>query len=187
MNPVRFKRMTTLFAIAAATCIGIATLLLAYSVGVESKRSQDYRAAFAEVAKVMTESPTPYVRLDSNDAIRDFSGSFLQLMGRSENDVKSMSGTKFRSLLANDESRKTYDDVENRRRTGDKVDPYHVRLRRADNESIQVKIVSAPIPDVKGGELPETFGLLLTQPEENTINRALVEAAKRSVTEQVTT
>jgi hypothetical protein len=185
MNLVRFRRRTTDFAIAAACCFGLATLLLVYFVGVESKRSQDYRAAFAKVANVMTESPTPYVRLDATDGIRDFSGSFLQLMGRSANDVEFVSGTKFRSLLADDESQKTYDAVENRRRTGEQVEPYHVRLRLAESESIQVKIVSAAIPDAKGGELPETFGLLLTHSAEDTLSRPLIDAVQRSRAEQL--
>jgi PAS domain S-box-containing protein len=181
MNLVRFRRLTTAVAIAAASCIGLATLLLAYFVGVESKRSRDYREAFARVAQVMAESPTPYVRLDSADMITDFSGSFINLIGLRPENAQQASCTEFRSLLADEESRRTYDDVEGRRRRREKVDPYHVTLKRKDGNVVRVRIVSATVPASAGGEMPETFGLLLTQSEEDLVPIDFVDAAKRSL------
>jgi PAS domain S-box-containing protein len=181
MDLVRYRRLTTGLGLTAATLIGLTTLLLAYVSGMHAKQSHDYEAAFKRVAEVMVESPTPYIRLDSNDKIRDFSGSFLDLIGWDPEKAQKLSSTKFRSLLADEESRQTYDDVESRRRKDDDVEPYHVKLRRVDGSAKSVKIVSAAVPDSQGGEMPETFGLLLGPADENVVPVDFVAAAKRSV------
>jgi PAS domain S-box-containing protein len=185
MNLVRYRRLTTLVGVGAATCIGLMTLLLAYFGGMQAKQSQDYHAAFARVAQVMAESPTPYVRLDSDDFIRDFSGSFLELIGYEPDDADKLCTVKFRSLLADERNRDLYDNVEGRRRKSEEVEPYHLALKRTDGKVISVRIVSAAVPDSRGGEMPETFGLLLRPSEENLVPVDFVTAARLSLRRDV--
>lgn len=181
MDLVSYRRLTTVIGCGAATLVGLSTLLLAYFGGLHAKRSQDYQAAFARVAQVMAESPTPYARLNSADKITDFSGSFLNLIGLRPEDTQQASCMEFRGLLADDDSRKTYDDVEGRRRRREKVDPYHVTIMRKDGHTVRVKIVSAAVPAPTGGEMPETFGLLLRQADEDLVSLDFVDAARRSL------
>jgi PAS domain-containing protein len=112
------------------------------------------------------------------------SGSFINLIGLRPDEAQQASCTEFRSLLADDESRRTYDDVEGRRRRSEKVDPYHVTLKRKDGHTVRVRIVSATVPASTDGKMPETFGLLLTQSEENLVPVDFVDAAKRSVSDR---
>jgi PAS domain S-box-containing protein len=181
MNLVKYRRLTTLVGVSSATCIGLMTLLLAYFGGMQSKQSQDYQAAFARVAQVMTESPTPYLRVDSNDLIRDFSGSFLELVGFRPDEAQKLLSVRFRSLLADDKGRELYDKVGDRRRKNEDVEPYHLALKRTDGTVISVRIVSAAVPDSRGGHVPETFGLLLRPSEENLVPVDFVAAARLSL------
>jgi len=157
MNLVSYRRNTTWFGFAALACMASAASLLIYFWAV---RSSGYRTAFEEVAKLMEKSPIPYLHLDSQDRIRYASDSFKLLIGWPAEDDDLLSRTTLAELLADDSKRK-YDDVEEKRRRHEPVKDYVLFLKHRNGASIKVHVFSAAIPNSEGGSLPETFGILL--------------------------
>lgn len=181
LDLVSFRRLTSTIGLAAATSFGLMKLLLAYFWGLQVQESREYREAFERVAEVMAESPTPYVRLTADDRFHDFSGSFLQLLGLGADEAKVLPDRTFGSFLADDKSREIYESVENLRREHKDVSPYHLTLRRVDGRTVTVRIVSAEVPDVEGGPLPKTFGILIRATDENVVPIDLVNASRLHV------
>lgn len=129
------------------------------------KRMEEFESAFQQVAKVMYNSPTPYLRLDSADKIVDASASFCRLLGFPDGDVndvlRKVKGRTFKSFFTDQVSLTIYNDVEEKRKTGQAVDPYDLTLNKLIPGTVRVKVYSAAIPDVIPGELPQTFGVLV--------------------------
>jgi PAS domain-containing protein len=163
LNINNYRLRTTWIAFCAATLFGITTVFLAYLWGSTMLQRREYEDAFERVARVMYNSPTPYLHLDSDDTIVDASASFWRLLGYAP-DSDAIAGLKrqrFGSFCADESSRKRYSDVEAARKTGRAVEPYVLQLRKADHQTVTVKVFGAAIPSSKPGELPETFGILL--------------------------
>lgn len=166
---IKYKRKTSFFAAASAGSFGLMILLLTYLWGATVRSKKEYQEAFSEVAKVMYKSPTPYLRLNSKDQILDCSLSFCQKLGYppNENSVKEMHTHTFRSLCADEESIKQYKKVQKLRETGEKVDPYPIRLRGKNDKIVPVVIRSAAVPSPSRSMFPETFGILLDDEKAN--------------------
>jgi PAS domain-containing protein len=159
-----YRDRTSLIAFCAATCFGVMTVLLAYMWGSNVMQRRELTVALEAVAEVMTCSPAPYLRLDSQDRIKDVSASFCALVGTaptSEN-VAAVKLTTFRSYCADALSQAEYDRVESKRRKGLSVEPYTLELRKKDQSTVRVRVHSAALPTEQAG-LPETFGILVEQ------------------------
>ncbi len=158
-----YKLQTTYIAFGAATCFGLMTVTFAYFWGAGVMRQRELEAAFQEVATVMYDSPTPYVRLDSKDRIQDASASLCKMiMGKCGPEVLSeLKSRTFRSFLADSESQLVYKDVEEARTIGQPVASYVLKLSGHDNTEVRVRVFSAAIPTVEGQGLPSTFGILV--------------------------
>src|SRR5260370_38745095 len=60
--------------------------------------------------------------------------------------------------------RPKYDEVQQKRRENQQVEPYDLRFVKENGDEVLAWIVSAPVPSVSGGmlgALPETFGIFL--------------------------
>ena len=166
-----YRDRTSLIALGAATCFGIMTVLLAYLWGSNVMQRKDLVAALERVAEVMSFSPTPYLRLDSTDRIRDASPSFYSLIGippTAEN-IAMVKQKTFRSYCADALSEAEYERVETRRRQGLPVGEYVLELRRADQSTVRVRVHSAALPEMETSGLPETFGILVEQTMPRTV------------------
>lgn len=163
LNLAEHRWNTTLIGFSAITVLVIMILLLAYLWGSTSRHTQEYREALKEVAKVMNESPTPFVHLDSKDIINDFNRSFCEKLGyeTTEEGIQELKKHTFQSLCADSESQKQYEEIQSKRKEKMKVAPYKLNLKMKNGTSIPVKVVSAEVPSDARGVLPETFGILL--------------------------
>ncbi|MDQ3280886.1 MAG: PAS domain-containing protein [Acidobacteriota bacterium] len=176
---LKYRQKTTFIGLFACTAIGLTTLLLAYLWGTQVRQHSDYRDAFERVADVMAESPTPYLRLTSDDIIADFSGSFLDLLGYQAKDAETLKHIAFESLI-DEASQEAYRRVQEARRAREYVEPYRLTLRRANGDTISVRVVSADIPSGDPRLLPETFGILVAVEEGKVVPFDLVSAARRA-------
>jgi PAS domain-containing protein len=160
-----YRDRTSLIALGAATCFGVMTVLLAYLWGSNVMQRKDLAAALERVAEVMSFCPTPYLRLDSTDKIRDASASLCALLGitPSAENIALLKQKTFRSHCADALSEAEYDRVEARRREGLPVGEYVLELRRTDQSTVRVRVHSAALPKTEDTGLPETFGILVEQ------------------------
>lgn len=172
LNLIEYRKNTSLLGIGAVTALGLATVLIAYLWGSINRHRREYQAALERVARVMYRSPTPYVRLDAEDRIRDLNLSFCTLLGyppdkESEEAIK---GRTFQSLCADERSTEEYLSVQERRKKKDEdeveVKPYTLNIKRRNGSVLQVEVVGAAVPSAEPSILPETFGILLA-PEES--------------------
>jgi PAS domain-containing protein len=124
-------------------------------------READFRNAFEQVDEVMSLDPTPYVRLDEKDHIVASNWPFRALVGYSEEALRLV---KFRDLCS-PEFAKTYDKVQKQRMRGERVEPYTIEIRRDDQRFEKRRIVSEAVPAAREGALPDTFGILLPDPD----------------------
>jgi PAS domain S-box-containing protein len=155
-----YYRKTRLFLLGAVACAALTFFLLAYLWGSNVVRRRDFATALEGVAAVMSNSPTPYLRLDSEDRIRDVSESTCTLLGYDADELKKKT---FRSLC-DPQSLGEYERVEDDRRKGEPVKPYPLTLRKKNNETVSVEVHSAAVPKMEGKGLPETFGILIERP-----------------------
>jgi len=182
LDLVKYRKKTTWIAFFAATAFGLMTVFLAFFWGATIRRNREYEQAFGRVAQVMYQSPTPYVRLDSNDFIKDLSLSFCEKLGlsKTKESHERLKKYTFRSLCADPESKKLYDGVQENRKNRGPVDPYPLKLRLPDDNGpiASVIIVSADVPSTEHrGTIPETFGILLDVTD-NVSRQELTEAER---------
>jgi len=165
VNLNTYREVTSLYAFGAATCFGLMTVLLAYMLGASVMRRGEFEAALERIADVMCFSPTPYLRLDANDMIRDASASFCTLLGfaPTKENMNAIRQTSLRSYCADAVSEAEYDRVADRRRLSLPVDPYILELRRKDKSTIRVRVHSAALPATETSTMPVTFGILVEQ------------------------
>jgi len=162
---IKYKTKTSIFAAAASICFAAMVILLTYLWGATVRSKREYQEAFSQVAGVMYLSPTPYVRLDSEDHIVDCSLSFCEKLGYppNGNSVKDMQKHTFGSLCADEKSINQYKTVQQARAKGEKVEPYPLNLRGKDDLVVAVSVCSAAVPSASKGLFPETFGIILDQ------------------------
>lgn len=161
INITEYKRRTAYIGIASALTSALMVLVLAYLWGKTSRHRTQYQEALARVAKVMSLSPVAYLRLDESDCIHDYNAAFYTMLGCTEQSAAQyLKGRTLRGLCA-DQSKSVYDQVQEKRKNKERVDPYCLRLVRADGELQEVWVVSADVPSPRG-ILPETFGIFLT-------------------------
>jgi PAS domain-containing protein len=165
-----YRRLTDLIGASGAICIGIVFLLLLSAIVFSIKRRKELEDAFAQIAEVMKRAQTPYSRLLSDDTIADANFAFCRLVGLAESDLSlnKLKTMKFSELIdENDnESQTKYAEVELKRKKGESVVPYRLKLRRYDQvQSVTVWIYAGAIPATKAGrdDMPETFGVAIAQ------------------------
>jgi PAS domain-containing protein len=126
-------------------------------------RRREFETSFGRMAEVMYNSPTPYLRLDSNDQISDVSESFCTLAGVSPtaDGISELKKKTFRSFLADQTSLSEYDRVEAARKRNEHVAPYVLTLRKSTGALTTVRIISAAVPATEEEKLPQTFGILV--------------------------
>ena len=164
-NIKAYRDRTELIALASATCFGLMTVLLAYMWGSNIMQRRELESAFENVANVMRFSPTPYLRLDPEDKLKDVSFSFCRMLGipRDPKTLASLRDTTLRSLCANKESQDEYDRVQQRRSLGKEVEPYPLDLRWRGGSTVRVRVHAATLPGSEHSGLPETFGIFVEQ------------------------
>jgi hypothetical protein len=162
-----FREKTTLIGVAAASAFGLMTVLLSYLWGSNVMKHREYQSSFSKLAEVMYYSPTPYLRLDSEDRICDMSASFCWLIGvqPTPDNFDALKGKTFRSICANNNSREEYDRVQQLRKDAEQVDSYLLDLKANDGSQVKVRVFSAAVPPAENSDLPETFGILVEQPD----------------------
>jgi len=163
LNLSGYRTTTSEIALGAASLFGITTVLLAYLWGSTVMQRREYELAFHQVGEVMYNSPTPYVRLSSDDYIVDASASFCTVLGYevTEQAFEHLRTKKFRSFCADKRSMDEYDTIERLRKERASVEPYLLTLTRVGKTPITVRVCSAAVPSSALGELPETFGILI--------------------------
>jgi PAS domain-containing protein len=178
-----YKQTTTLIALAAATCFGLTTVLLAYLWGSNVMRRREFETSFGRMAEVMYNSPTPYLRLDSEDLITDVSESFCALVGTppTTEGISELKKKTFRSLLADQASLSEYERVEAARKRREHVPPYVLTLRKNGGATVAVRICSAAVPATEEEKLPQTFGILIELGRPTTLQ---VDVPEKTITEQ---
>ena len=163
----KYRHITDIIGFSGCTCLAIFSILLVTAIVATVQRNDDLQTAnvelkeaFARVGSVLSDAPTPYTLLDSNDLIKDCNRSFCEFIGK---DRSSLLGQKFRDLIAeNDHLR--YDIVQGKRAANESVEPYMVGFSTVLGDENRW-IVSAAVPSIAEGNLkglPETFGILLT-------------------------
>jgi PAS domain-containing protein len=173
----QYLRKTTIYGFSALVCLCLAVTIVIFSWETDSRRRKDLtqerldlHGALDNVSAVMLDADTPYVRLDSEDHILNGNRKLAAFLGYPETDESAESklrGTRFEDWLAdhqdNGESRRTYHKVQDNRRKGERVEPYRVNFRTAQNQIVSAKIVSSVVPasQPEAGSLPESFGLLV--------------------------
>ena len=173
----KYLRKTAIYGFSALVCLCLAVTIVIFSWEIDSRRRKDLsqervdlHGALDNVSAVMLEADTPYVRLDSADHILNGNRKLAAFLGYPETDesVESkLRGTRFEDWLAdrqdNGESRRTYRKVQDRRRRGERVEPYRVNFQTAQNQIVSARIVSSVVPasQAEAGSLPETFGILV--------------------------
>lgn len=159
-----YYALTRRYALAAATAFGLLTMLLAYIAGSTIQRGNEFEEALDKVSKVMQSSPTAFVRLNSKDLICDFSKGFCEKLGYSQDDSASMEKLKkttLESLCADQKSIDEYKSVQEKRKKGEHVGDYELRLKAQNGSIVPVKVYSAAIPSTDLDVMPETFGILV--------------------------
>ena len=166
LNLTEYKRITTWIAAVGCLTFGGMLLMLTFWLASMARVRKEYEGAFRRVAKVMYKSPTPYVRLDAQDRIRDCSLSFCERLGYpcKRASVEKMKRFTFKELVFDDDI-EIYDDVQERRLNRKEVNPYTIRMKRADGSPVSVVVISADVPSAEFKTLPETFGILLDEEE----------------------
>jgi PAS domain-containing protein len=153
----KYRRVTTVWALTAATCFFLSVSVLGFFLTRTIFRSREFEEALQRITFVMDEAPTPFIWLDHQDRVLYANGAFWDLTGQTK-------GTKFtlKSLIT-PETVRAYDNTQQHRTLGEPVTPYEVTIKRPDNTTIRVRIRSMDVPSLRPqrGTLPETFGVFL--------------------------
>jgi hypothetical protein len=133
------------------------------------KEKADLNLALENVAGVMLEINSPYVRLNSEDKIINANPSlalFLGLPGTLDSVQHRIIGTKFEDWIADPGSKRRYHIVQGKRRKGERVEPYELTFETSDRREAKALVVSSYVPASQEGQdsLPETFGILVPSP-----------------------
>jgi hypothetical protein len=164
VNMPAFRRRTVLWGLG-----GLSALLLSLGIGgfvleLDSRMSREMYKALVRVSRIMAHSGLPFTWLDTDDTILQASDAFIKTLGfDSLKDLFAAHPTKKFEDLLDPNSISVYRDVEERRKRGLPVTPYHVSFVRKDKTLKDFTIVSASVPSSKGfwSSVPATFGVLL--------------------------
>lgn len=122
--------------------------------------------AFAAFSEVMSKMPIPFVSLDDNDGIKSANEAFWQLVGVTAD--KEKEDATFEKFVHED-SVKNYENQQAKRKEkeGDdaQLENYDLYIKNKKGNAVSRQIVSAISSKNKSGELPATFGILLTKTE----------------------
>lgn len=164
LDLVAYKDKTQRLAYSSTGCVGVMCLLLAYSLISAKRHEREYQEALSRVGKIMVESPTPYLRLDDEDRIVDVNPAFCIKLGYPPDNLSldELKQYTLQSLCDDVRSYNTYERVQELRRNNKEVLPYYLNLRSRDGYPVTFRVVSAGIPAAQRGDLPETFGIFLT-------------------------
>lgn len=171
-----YRHTTALIGFLGYTFLGLFSVVLVSGLALTVERNDDLvfaneelHQAFEEVGAVLWEAPVPYTQLDSEDRIRNCNRALCDFLGYGYSVLVS---TKFRDLIHDDDKAK-YDEVQQKRRENQQVEPYDMRFVKENGDEVVAWIVSAPVPSVSGGmlgALPETFGIFLkTRPSDHKV------------------
>jgi hypothetical protein len=164
-------------------CLGIALTILLASWATEGKlreadrnisqtrieakerEKKDLEEALENVATVMMSASIPYVRLDNEDRILDGNPSLAAFFGLPADvtGVERLKMSKLRDRLADRESEREYDRVQQLRRTGRPVTPYPLTFKTEAKGRKTATVVSSVVPALalSSNGLPETFGIFV--------------------------
>lgn len=165
LNLERFQEITTLYGFVAIGLLVSFMSLLIFSFQGEIRKRRGYEEAFATVEDVLYGAPTPYCRLSHRDRIVDCNTAFCDLLGKPADQptVSAMKGLTFESFVA-PRSKPTYQRVQERRRSGNDVEPYTLYFRRDDGLEVEARVTSGVKPGRSAKDLPETFGIVIPAP-----------------------
>jgi PAS domain S-box-containing protein len=129
-------------------------------------RGQD--RAFTTLGKVMGQAPVAYCRLDDQDRFLDMNEAFVKMLGYQSEEQLKKESKKFADLLADDESRLKYEQIQ-KLRVGEesefaKPESYRLLMRKAGHsETKSVFVYGGSVPAPKSGrhKMPQTFGILM--------------------------
>src|SRR6185369_17167097 len=80
---------------------------------------------------------------------------------RTAESVRLLKQQRFQDLIDDDdEHQKTYHEVQESRRSKRPVKPYRLKMRRKDDSTIDVEVLSSAVPSSESG-MTETFEILL--------------------------
>jgi PAS domain-containing protein len=154
-----FRRLIIRYGASAAICFGIMALVLMYLLATTIQRGKDYGVGLARVAEVMQKAPIAYLRLNSNDRIVDCNPVAADLLEIPPVASQRRAET-FGSFCADAASTATYALVQSKRKAGEHVEPYILRLKP---KGFEVLVVAEDLPPVISGAFPITFGILLPE------------------------
>jgi hypothetical protein len=165
LNLERFQQITSLLGLVSVSSLALAFFTILLSWQGERRTRQSYEEAFKTVDRVLYGAPTPYCRLNAHDAVVDCNTAFCSLlkMPADGKSVQAIKGQTFESLVA-PRSKATYQDVQQRRRTGYEVAPYTLFFTCIDGSEEEARVTSGIIPGRTPRELPETFGIVIPAP-----------------------
>jgi PAS domain S-box-containing protein len=129
-------------------------------------RGQD--RAFTTLGKVMGQAPVAYCRLDDQDHFLDMNEAFVKMLGYQSEEQLKKESKKFADLLADDESRRKYEQIQKMRMGEEsefaKPESYRLLLWKAGHlEKKSVFVYGGSVPAPKSGrqKMPQTFGILM--------------------------
>jgi PAS domain-containing protein len=157
-NFFKYRRVTTIWAVVAATCSFVSLTILGFTLTRTVLQSREFDNALRRITFVMEEAPTAFVWLDATDHVSEANQAFWTLIGRRREEKFTL-----RSIISK-ESVGQYDAVQENRELGKNVEPYRLTLIRGDGSTVDVHIRSMDVPKLnpERGVLPETFGVFLT-------------------------
>src|SRR5260370_5398634 len=148
-----YRRTTALIGFLGYTFLGLFSVVLVSGLALTVERNDDLvfaneelHQAFEELGAVLWEAPVPYTQLDSEDRIRNCNRALCDFLGYGYSVLVS---TKFRDLIHDDDKAK-YDEVQQKRRENQQVEPYDLRFVKENGDEVVAWIVSAPVPSVSG-------------------------------------
>lgn len=131
------------------------------------KRLQEQEKAFESFGQVMAKAPVAYCRVNEHNEFIDMNKAFATLLGYESLEEAREDLTErqtFESLLADDRSRRKYEEIREMRRDRKRTDPYHVRFR-GKNRIVDVRVYGASVSMPKSHPKadPQTFGIVLEE------------------------
>jgi len=165
LNLERFQQITSLLGLVSVSSLALIFFMALLSWQGERRARRSYEEAFEAVDGVLNKVPTPYCRLSADDTVVDCNTAFCSLLEMPANDesVQKIKGKTFESLVA-EESKATYQVVQQQRRKGDDVAPYTLWLKYGDGSEVKTLVTSGVIPGRTPHELPQTFGIVIPAP-----------------------
>jgi hypothetical protein len=165
LDLTRYKKTTVLYGAAAAALFVAAAFLVASWLATTLEKNKDFETAMERVGIVMKESPTPYIRLNFEDHIVDVNSAAKALLGITSVPDDECRELTFASFFTDPVSSSLYNQIQSKRMTNQHVEPYPIDLTPKDSpdRKVQIRVVSESIPAVSHGQLPITFGILLSK------------------------